>query len=498
MNTVQCARIFRRFSHAIPKTSSVERTNLGRSERSSPTSKSLVEYLDNYIIGQNEAKRSLAIAIIDRSRRLRIADEELRKAIIPSNILLLGPTGCGKTEVARKLAKKVDAPFVKVVATKYSEVGFVGEDTSSMIEELAEQSFQDELAALRAEVHAEAREGAIEEVITAVLSTKHALKKGVDREGAKTMIESGLMDNVQIEMEERVLEYTISREKDTASSTISSYASEDAADLPLINARSLLSRGSFRGGAPHRSLGLRPVWRSLTVYQALKILTEKGAGNLTRNREHEVKERARKSVQEKGIIFIDEFDKMVSEAGEESSSFNQKRRGVEKELLTLIEGTVVQTKKLGPISTDHVIFICAGAFSCVSPKQIMPELQGRLPIRCELKPLTEEDFVNILQNVQFSLPTVQKELLRVDGVEVHFTECGLREIAKAAVAMNSDLVNTGARRLNTVMGIVMEDLKFNVENKVGETIVINSQFVKNRTQNLQKPTNPDELRRYIL
>lgn len=494
MNTAQCARIFRRFSHALPKTSSVERAIIGSSERSALTSKSLVEYLDNYIIGQSEAKRSLAIAIIDRSRRLRIADEELKKAIIPSNILLLGPTGCGKTEVARKLAKKVDAPFVKVVATKYSEVGFVGEDTSSMIEELAEQAFQDESAALRAEVHAEAREAAIEEVITAVLSTKHALKKGIDREGAKSMIESGHMDNVQIELEERVLEYAINREKDTAS-TISSYASDEAADLP---ARSLLSRGSFRGGSPHRSLGFRPVWRSLTVCQALKILTDKSVGNLTRNREHELKERARKSVEEKGIIFIDEFDKMISEAGEESSSFNQKRRGVEKELLTLIEGTVVQTKKLGPISTDHVVFICAGAFSCVSPQQIMPELQGRLPIRCELKPLTEEDFINILQNVQFSLPTVQKELLRVDGVEVQFTECGLREIAKVAVAMNSDLVNTGARRLNTVMGIVMEDLKFNVENKVGETIVIHSQFVKERTQNLQKPTNPDELRRYIL
>lgn len=497
MKTMQCVRMFRRFNHVLPRAFRTGGNKGQPFENQRLTSKALVQYLDKYIIGQQDAKRALAIAIIDRSRRLRIVDDDLKKAIIPSNILLLGPTGSGKTEVARKLAKKVDAPFVKVVATKYSEVGFVGEDTSSMIEELAEQAFQDEVASLKVEVHAEARSAAMEEVISAILATKLAAKNGIDRNSAKSMIEAGLMDEVVIEMEATVLDYAISREKESASASNASYANDDIADLPLINARTLLSRNSFRSGSSQRVFGSRPVWRSITVSQALKIMTEKTAAILTRSREPELKERAKKSVEERGIVFIDEFDKMISEAGEESSSFNQKRRGVEKELLTLIEGTVVQTKKLGAISTDHVVFICAGAFSCVSPKQIMPELQGRLPIRCELKPLTEEDFLSILKNVEYNLPTVQRELLRVDGVDIEFTECGLREIAKIAVHMNSELVNTGARRLNTVMGIVMEDLKFNVESKTGEMVAIDSEFVKDRMKHLQ-PSTLEDLRKFVL
>jgi ATP-dependent HslUV protease ATP-binding subunit HslU len=236
----------------------------------------------------------------------------------------------------------------------------------------------------------------------------------------------------------------------------------------------------------------------VSVSHAMRAITDRGAALLTRTREPELKERAKRAVEERGIVFIDEFDKMISEAGEESSSFNQKRRGVEKELLTLIEGTVVQTKKLGPVSTDHVVFICAGAFSCVSPKQIMPELQGRLPIRCELKPLTEEDFVNILNNVQYSLPFLQRELMAVDGVDLRFTQCGVREIARAAVAMNSSMVNTGARRLTTVMGIVMEELKFNADTSSGETVEITADFVRERVELVTGKTKPEDLRRFVL
>ena len=464
--------------------------------RQSLSTKSIVEHLDNYIVGQHEAKRALSIAIIDRFRRMRITDEEMRKAIIPSNILLLGPTGCGKTEVARRLARKVEAPFVKVVATKYSEVGFVGEDTSNMIEELAEQAYQDEAALLRNEVLHEARIAAIEEVTNAFMTTKIAMKQSLDRETARSMVGNGLVDDIEIEIESSLLDYAISKEREAVPNA--SYANDDVTDLPIMNARNLLSTRNFnRVGASHRSLP-RPSWRVVSVAQALRAITDRGAGLLTKSREFELKDRAKKAVEERGIVFIDEFDKMISEAGEESSSFNQKRRGVEKELLTLIEGTVVQTKKLGPISTDHVIFICAGAFSCVSPKQIMPELQGRLPIRCELQPLVEDDFVRILENVQYSLPLVQRELMLVDGVDIQFTHCGIIEIARAAVEMNRELVNTGARRLTTVMGIVMEELKFDSELFTGKMVEINAEFVQKRVASIMGKTRNEDLKRYIL
>jgi ATP-dependent HslUV protease ATP-binding subunit HslU len=491
----QLVTLSRRWNNASPQTR-IPKVQGNHDGKFRLSTKSIVEHLDNYIIGQFDAKRSLAIAIIDRFRRMQIPDSEMRKAIVPSNILLLGPTGCGKTEVARRLARKVEAPFVKVVATKYSEVGFVGEDTSSMIEELAEQAYQDEVAALRAEVLSEARESAVDEVTNALMNTREAISQSISRETARSMVVSGLADEVEIEVEASVLDYAIPREREASPNA--SYANDDLQDLPIINARSILNNRSFsRGPGNHRSLP-RPAWRTVSVAQALRSITDRSAAILTKAREPDLKERAKRAVEEKGIVFIDEFDKMISEAGEESSSFNQKRRGVEKELLTLIEGTIVQTKKLGPISTDHVIFICAGAFSCVSPKHIMPELQGRLPIRCELKPLTEEDFVRILENVQFSLPSLQRQLMLVDGVEVRFTPCGIREIARAAVEMNRELVNTGARRLTTIMGVVMEDIKFDTESYVGQSVEINSEFVRKRVESITKSMRADDLKRYIL
>ena len=490
--------LFKRFNHVISLMSAGATGHIRKSVDHRLSSKSLVEYLDGFIVGQMEAKRSLAIAIIDRERRMRIVDDNLRKAVIPSNILLLGPTGSGKTEVARRLARKVDAPFVKVVATKYSEVGFVGDDTASMIEDLAEQAYQEEVSKMRREVLDDAKLIAFEEVTSAFLNTNIPMKDGLDRETARAMVEAGIVDDVEVQVESTMLDYAISKgalnEKEAAPNGSSIVPEDEPLGLRTI----LSTRGPSRGSASHRASGVRSLWRVVTVSHALKAITERSSVVLTRSRESELKDRAKRATEERGIVFIDEFDKMISDAGEEGSSFNQKRKGVEKELLSLIEGTVVQTKKLGPINTDHIVFICAGAFSCVSPKQIMPELQGRLPIRCEMKSLTEEDFVRILENVEHALPVVQRELMLVDGVDVKFTACGIRQIAKVAVELNKELVNTGARRLNTVMGIVLEDVKFNVEDYSGHVIEINAEYVDQRMGLLKSMNKTEDLRKFIL
>ena len=433
------------------------------------SSKSLVTYLDQFIVGQSEAKKSLAIAMVDRNRRMQISDPEMRKAIVPSNILLLGPTGCGKTEVARRLAKHVDAPFVKVVATKYSEVGFVGEDTSSMIEELAEQAFADEVRKMNLQVETEAMRIAVDEVAQIVWLKRQATDDPVTVDEVKAMVASGLVDSEEIE-----IPGTDVAEKEEM----------------VFTGKTILSPRTIRMSKSRPS-------RLSTVGQALRTVTERASAVLSRTREPDLKERARKSVEERGIVFIDEFDKMISDASEEGSSFNQKRKGVEKELLTLVEGTSITTKKLGPINTDHIVFICAGAFSSVSPKQIMPELQGRLPIRCTMKGLTEDDLVSILNTIEFSLPRTQKELLAVDGIHLEFTPCGIREVAKCAVYMNKELVNTGARRLTTVMGIVLEEIKFAADELMGETVLIDSQFVRERLD-IDTLGKPEDLRKYVL
>lgn len=486
----------RRFNHVVPVRHTHQKHSVnGSTHSSSISSKALVSYLDQFIIGQAEAKRSLAIALIDRSRRMRITDDDMKKAIIPSNILLVGPTGCGKTELARRLAKMVDAPFVKVVATKYSEVGFVGDDTSSMIEELAEQAFQDETRKLKLEVSEAARNFALNEVSAALVNSPIGVRDRLTVDSARSLVESGLADHEEVHMQGTGMDYASPREKE--------YTQQEEENFSSANTRSLIMSRPQRAGYPSppstpRHVSNRPLWRSVTVAQAVKLIAEKSAVHLARNKESELKSRAKQAVEERGIVFIDEFDKMISGPSDEGSSFNQKRKGVEKELLTLIEGTSINTKKLGTINTDHVVFICTGAFSQVSPQQIMPELQGRLPIRCTMKSLSEEDFVNILENVQYSLLETQKHLLLVDNVNISFSKCGIQEIAKKAVEMNRDIANTGARRLNTIVSIVLEDIKYNSDEMHGQSVLINKEFVQTRMDGKTNKINHEDLRKFVL
>jgi ATP-dependent HslUV protease ATP-binding subunit HslU len=365
-----------------------------------------------------------------------------------------------------------------------------------MIEELAEQAYQDEVVRLKVEVDTEARGIALEEVTTALMNSKLGIRDNLNRDTARSLVESGLVDSEEVEIESSVLDYAITR---THAVGEKEYQILDE-EAPVTTTRSILSsrapfsvRGSGMGPRSHR-----PMWRLVTVRQAMKAIADKSATVLTRNKESELKDRAKQSMEERGIVFIDEFDKMISDASEEGSSFNQKRKGVEKELLTLIEGTSVPTKKLGNINTDHIVFICAGAFSAVSPKEIMPELQGRLPIRCTMKALTEADFVSILETVEYSLLKTQRELLLVDGVEIEFTKCGVSRIAKYAVEMNHELVNTGARRLTTIMSIVLEEIKFNATEMVGSKIIIDEAFVVCRLGGILKGDNEAELRKFVL
>ncbi|KAF4734996.1 hypothetical protein FOZ62_025467, partial [Perkinsus olseni] len=382
-----------------------------------PSPKDLVKHLDEFIIGQTDAKRVVAIAVRDRWRRQQIADAGLRKELLPTNILLEGPSGCGKTEIARRLADVIGAPLVKVVATKYTEVGFIGEDTQTMIHELADSSYDMERKRVMSEVQVEARKLAIEAIARAYLCTPEgtgeesvaAAKDLIEKEDPRTM-------SIEIEIESH-LTHPAPLDPSRPGSVFDgggSRSRRDQAPPPTQGVNVTGERQPDRAGQAH-SYGAEEAlrWSKLTVRDAMSLVTEHYASTLILDREPEIRERARVTCEERGMVFIDEFDKLISEEREVASGFGSKRRGVQKELLSLIEGTVVTTPRLGRISTEHILFICAGAFTTAKPAQIMPELQGRLPIRSVLKPLTAEDFIRILTGIRGDLsgpsPAIENE-----------------------------------------------------------------------------------------
>jgi ATP-dependent HslUV protease ATP-binding subunit HslU len=429
------------------------------------TPKAIVAALDAHIIGQTDAKRAVAVALRNRWRRQQLAPE-LRDEVTPKNILMIGPTGCGKTEISRRLAKLADAPFVKVEATKFTEVGYVGRDVEQIARDLVEEAIRLEKERRRLAVKDKAEEAAMTRLLDA-LTGKDASQ--ATREAFKKRFADGHLDQTEIEIEV-----------------------ENAPQMPfeipgggggvgMINLSDMMGKALGKSQAmKRRKMNVPTAWA--------KLIEEEADSRLDQD---ELSRVALADAEANGIVFLDEIDKIaVSDVRGGSVS----REGVQRDLLPLIEGTTVSTK-YGPMKTDHILFIASGAFHVAKPSDLLPELQGRLPIRVELKGLTEDDFVQILSDTRASLADQYQALLGTEGVTISFTEDGIRAIARTAAEVNQSLENIGARRLSTVMEKLLEDVSFEAEDRKGTTLVINADYVSSQLASIARNT---DLSKYVL
>jgi ATP-dependent HslUV protease ATP-binding subunit HslU len=428
------------------------------------TPKAVVAALDAHIIGQQEAKRAVAVALRNRWRRQQLP-EGLREEVTPKNILMIGPTGCGKTEISRRLAKLADAPFVKVEATKFTEVGYVGRDVEQIARDLVEEAVRLERERRRGAVREAAEAAAVERLLDA-LTGKEASQ--ATRESFRRMGEAGHLDDREVEIEVE--------DQPNTPFEIPGMGGQ----VGMINLSDML--GKAMGGRPKKK-------RKMKVKDALAKLIEEEADK--RLDLDDVNRVALRDAEANGIVFLDEIDKIaVSDVRGGSVS----REGVQRDLLPLIEGTTVATK-YGPMKTDHVLFIASGAFHVAKPSDLLPELQGRLPIRVELKALTEEDFVRILSDTRASLTEQYRALLKTEGVEVAFTDDGIRALARIAAEVNAQVENIGARRLQTVMEKLLETVSFEAEDRQGDTITVDAAYVE---QQLAAIARNNDLSKYVL
>jgi ATP-dependent HslUV protease ATP-binding subunit HslU len=427
------------------------------------TPREIVSELDRYIIGQKDAKRAVAVALRNRWRRKRL-EPGLREEVYPKNILMIGPTGVGKTEISRRLAKLARAPFLKVEATKFTEVGYVGRDVDSIIRDLVDAALIETRTRMREDVRARAEKAAEDRVIEAIAGTD---ARETTREMFRAKLRKGELDGTMIEV--------------SVSDTSNPFQALDPTGQQM---------GAMNLGELFKGFGGRQQRKRMTVAESHQVLVAEEADKLLDD--EAVKQAALTAVQENGIVFIDEIDKVAARA--ETRGADVSREGVQRDLLPLIEGTTVSTKH-GPVKTDHILFIASGAFHIAKPSDLLPELQGRLPIRVELQPLTEADFVRILTETDNALTRQYAALMATEEVGVTFTEDGIAALARIAAEVNRSVENIGARRLYTVMERVFEDLSFAAPDRGGDKVTVDAAFVEAHLGALSRSS---DLSRYVL
>lgn len=428
------------------------------------TPKAIVRALDEHIVGQTDAKKAVAVALRNRWRRQRLS-ADLRDEVSPKNILMIGPTGCGKTEISRRLAKLADAPFVKVEATKFTEVGYVGRDVEQIARDLVEEAIRLEKERRRDAVRDAASKAAMDRLLKALVGDGAS---EATRESFKQRLSDGSMNDVEVEIEV-----------------------EDAPSAPMeipgmpggigmINLSDMMGKAFGKQNLKRRKMRVADAWDKLVDEEAEKRMDQ-----------DDVAREAIRNAETNGIVFLDEIDKIaVSDVRGGSVS----REGVQRDLLPLIEGTTVATK-YGPMKTDHVLFIASGAFHVAKPSDMLPELQGRLPIRVELKALSEDDFVRILSETRANLVEQYRALIATENVTLDFTPEAIRAIARTAAQVNESVENIGARRLQTVMEKLLEEVSFDAEDRTGETVTVDEAYVADKLANL---AGNADLSKYIL
>ena len=435
---------------------------------SSLSPREIVSELDRYVIGQKEAKKAVAVALRNRWRRQALS-EEMRDEVLPKNILMIGPTGVGKTEISRRLSKLAQAPFIKVEATRFTEVGYVGKDVEQIIRDLIEIAIAIEREKKRKEVKAKAELKAEEKVLDALVGGKASI---ATKESFRRRLRNGDLDENEIEIE-----------VEDASSGLQSF---EIPGMPGGNV-GMVNLGDILGKSMGNKKGKK---KKMSVKESHEILIAQESDKMIE--EDKIIKEAKIATEENGIVFLDEIDKVSARSDRVGGDVS--REGVQRDLLPLIEGTTVSTKH-GPIKTDHILFVASGAFQLAKPSDLLPELQGRLPIRVELNALNEDDFKRILKEPDNSLIKQYIELLKTENVNLVFTEDGIDMLAKISAEVNSSVENIGARRLHTIIEKVLDDISFNATDRAGETVTVDKKYVNDNLGNLVKDT---DLSKFIL